>query len=176
MCEITYDRWGLPRVLRKKETCPFIFNEQENIGIFFKGTRKHNYCPFDIFLKDVFFFFFCLTFILDDNLLFWLTISYQKPFVFSVSLFCFQIFTIKFNLWPKVGLTYAISIVKWFFFNFCLRKYFLLFFAEFELLMFYNSIVKISEKLNKWNLLKIGLQVTYPTDFCMIWLHFYYGN
>ena len=34
---------------------------------------------------------------------------------------------------------------------------FLLFFAEFELLMFYNNIVKISEKMNKWNLLKIWL-------------------
>ena len=35
------------------------------------------------------------------------------------------------------------------FWNFCLRKHFLLFFAEFELVMFYNNIVKISEKLNK---------------------------
>ena len=33
--------------------------------------------------------------------------------------------------------------------NFCLRKYFLLFFAEFKLLMFYNNIVKISEKFNQ---------------------------
>ena len=42
--------------------------------------------------------------------------------------------------------------------------------------MFYNNIVKISEKLNKSNLLKIWLQVTYPTDFCIIWHHFYYGE
>ena len=41
------------------------------------------------------------------------------------------------------------------FWNVCLRKYFLIFFAEFELLMFYNDIVKISEKLNKWDWLKI---------------------
>ena len=34
--------------------------------------------------------------------------------------------------------------------------------------MFHNNIVKISEKLNKWNLLKICLQVTYPTDFYII--------
>ena len=60
------------------------------------------------------------------------------------------------------------------FWNVCLRKYFLIFFAEFELLMFYNNIVKISEKLNKWDWLKIWFQVTYPIDFCMIWLHFYY--
>ena len=30
--------------------------------------------------------------------------------------------------------------------------------------MFYNNIVKISEKLKKWNLLKNWLQVTYPID------------
>ena len=49
-----------------------------------------------------------------------------------------------------------------FFLNFSLRQYILLFFAEFELLMFRNNIVKISEKINKRNLLKICLQVTYP--------------
>ena len=55
--------------------------------------------------------------------------------------------TLKLNLSPKIGLTNAISIVV-IFWNFCLSKYFLLFFAEFELLMIHN-IVKISEKLNK---------------------------
>ena len=59
--------------------------------------------------------FFVWYFILDENILFWLTISYQKPFVFSVSVFCCQIFTLKLNLRPKVGLTHAFSIVKWFF-------------------------------------------------------------
>ena len=118
--------------------------------------------------------FFAWRFILNENILFWLTISKQKPFVFSVSVFCSQIFTVKLNLRPKIGLTYAISIVKWFFRSFCLRKYFLLFFAEFKLLMFHNNIVKISEKLDKWNLLKICLQITYPTDFCKIHIHFYY--
>ena len=58
---------------------------------------------------------FCLAFILNENILFWLTISYQKPFVFSVSVFCSQIFTLKLNLRPNIGLTYAISIVKRFF-------------------------------------------------------------
>ena len=42
--------------------------------------------------------------------------------------------------------------------------------------MFHNNIVKISEELNKLNLLKICLQVTYPTDFCIICIHFYYGK
>ena len=40
--------------------------------------------------------------------------------------------------------------------------------------MFHNNIVKISEKINKWNLLKIYLQVTYPTYFCLICIQFYY--
>ena len=59
--------------------------------------------------------FFAWRFILNENILFWLTISYQKPFVFSVSVFCSQICTLKLNLSPKIGLTYAISIVKWLF-------------------------------------------------------------
>ena len=62
--------------------------------------------------------FFTWRFILNENLLFWLTISYQKPFVFSISVFCCQIFTLKLNLRLKVVLTYAISIVKWLFGNF----------------------------------------------------------
>ena len=53
-------------------------------------------------------------------------------------------------------------------FYFSLRKYVLLFFAEFQLLMFHNNIVKISENLNKRVLLKTSLQVTYPADFCII--------
>ena len=52
---------------------------------------------------------------LNDSILFWLTISYQKPFAFPVSVFYSQIFTLKLNLRPKIGLTYAISIVKWLF-------------------------------------------------------------
>ena len=58
--------------------------------------------------------FFAWHFILNENILFWLTTSNQKPFIFSVSVICSQIFTVKLNLWPKIGLTYAISIVKWF--------------------------------------------------------------
>ena len=43
--------------------------------------------------------------------------------------------------------------------------------------MFHNSIVKISEKkMKKGNLFKICLQITYPTDFCIIYIHFYYGK
>ena len=42
--------------------------------------------------------------------------------------------------------------------------------------MFHNNIVKMSEKLNKRNLLTICLQVTYPTDFCIICIQFYNGK
>ena len=73
-------------------------------------------------------------------------------------------------------MTYAISRVKVIFWNFGLRKYFLFYFAEFELIMFHNNIVKISEK--KWTrgLLLICLQVTYLTNFCIISCHFYSGE
>ena len=65
-------------------------------------------------------------------------------------MFCSQIFTQKLKLRPKIGLIYAVSIdSKVIFGDFCLRKYFLLFFAEFALLMFYNNIVKISEKIEQ---------------------------
>ena len=60
--------------------------------------------------------------------------------------------------------------------NFCLRNVYLVFFAEFELLMFHNNIMNISERLNERDLLKICLQVTYPIDFCIICIHFYYGK
>ena len=59
--------------------------------------------------------FFAWRFILNENILFWLTVSYQKPFVFSISVFCSQKYTLQFNLRPKIGLTNAIAIVKWFF-------------------------------------------------------------
>ena len=59
--------------------------------------------------------FFAWRFTLNENILFCLTIYYQKPFVFYVSVFCSQIFTQKIKLRPKVGLTYAISIVKFLF-------------------------------------------------------------
>ena len=56
-----------------------------------------------------------------------------------------------------------------FFFFLLLLLLLLFFFAEFEALMFHNNIVKISEKLNKRNLLKVCPQVTYPTYFYIIW-------
>ena len=119
--------------------------------------------------------FFAWSFILNENILFWLSISCQKPCLLCFCVLFSNIYTkikVKAKSWSDLCNFYR-KVIFW---NFCLRKYFLLFFAEFELLTFYNNIVKISEKLNKWNVLKIWLQVTYPTDFCMIWLHFYYGK
>ena len=45
-----------------------------------------------------------------------------------------------------------------------------------SVLMFHNNTMKISDKLNQRNLLKICLQVTYPTDFCIIYIRFHYGK
>ena len=112
--------------------------------------------------------FFAWRFIINENILFWLTISYQKPFVFSVSVFCYRKFTTKLNLRPNIGLTYAISTVKCCFFLILYKKIFFTFLCWIWILMFHNIIVKISEKLNQRNLLKNCLQVTYPTDFCTI--------
>ena len=42
--------------------------------------------------------------------------------------------------------------------------------------MFHNNIVKISEKNEQVELRVICLQVTNPTDFCIICIHFYYGK
>ena len=83
------------------------------------SVNTPHYCPFDISWKDL----FCLAFYFKWKSLFWQTISYQKPFVFSVSVFCSQIFTLNLNVQPKVGLTYALYS-KVIFSNFFLRKYF----------------------------------------------------
>ena len=50
--------------------------------------------------------------VFNETILFRLTISHQNPFVFSVSVFNSQKYTLTLNLRPNVGLTYAISIVK----------------------------------------------------------------
>ena len=71
--------------------------------------------PFTVLSTSLGKTFFAWRFILNDDILYWLCISYQKPFVFSVSVFSSQICNLKLNLRPKIGLTYANSIVKWFF-------------------------------------------------------------
>ena len=59
---------------------------------------------------------------------------------------------------------FLLSNSKVIFLNFCIRKYFLLFFAEFKLLMFQNIIVKIWEKLDQRNLLKNGTETVQQQD------------
>ena len=97
------------------------------------------YCPFYISRKDV---FFAGRFILNENLLFRLTISYQKPFVFSVSLFCSQIFysKIKFtarsrsdlcNFYSKVVVFYYYYLCFYFLFIFLFLFFFFFFFFFF---------------------------------------------
>ena len=104
-----------------------------------------NYCPFDISRKEV----FCLAFYLK-----W------KHFVLidyilseTICLFCFCV--LFSNMYPKIKFiaknwsdlcNFFSKVIFW---NFCLNKYFLLFFAEFELLMFHNNIVKISRKIEQ---------------------------
>ena len=132
-----------------------------------------SYCPFDISWKDV----FCLAFYLKWKYF----VLFDCIFSEIICLFCFCV--LFSNMYPKIKFIakswsdlcnfYYSNVI---FLNFCPSKYFLLFFAEFELLMFHNNIVKISEKLNKQNLSKICLQVTYPTNFCIIFIHFYYGK
>ena len=129
------------------------------------------YCPFNITRKDVFclpFYFKCRYFVLTDHIL-----------LETICLFCFCV--LFSNKYPKIKFMaknwsdLCNFYSKVIFFNFCLRKYFLLLFAEFELLIFHNNTVKISEKW-KSGTLKICLQVTYPTDFCIICFHFYNGK
>ena len=91
---------------------------------------------------------------------------HQKTFVVSVSMFCFkyllqnQFYGQKW-IWPKAN---------WIFGNFLSRNIFCFFFTDFKLLMFRNYTVKISEVLNKWNLLKTCI------DFCLFCSHFYWGK
>ena len=98
------------------------------------------------------------------------------PFCFCVlfsNIYCKIKFTVK--NWSDLRNLYSKVI---FFLNtmYLSKKIILLFFAEFELFMFNNNIVKLSEIWNMRNLLKICLPVTYPTDFCIICIHFQYGK
>ena len=65
------------------------------LAIFIDKKIGLAYCPFG---KK----FFAWHFILNENILFWLTISCQNLFVFYVSVFS-QIFTQKLKLRPKVS-------------------------------------------------------------------------
>ena len=110
-------------------------------------VRGNSYCPFDISWKDVFclaFYFKWKLFVLTDHILSETICLSYFSILFS-NIYTKSKFTAK--CWSDLCNFYS-KVIFW---NFCLRKYFLLSFAEFKLLMFHNNIVKISEKLNKWN-------------------------
>ena len=84
----------LKKVTYYKWIAVLVWSETGPLHLAFRtGTSKS--WPFDITRKDVFAF----RFILNDNILFWSYISYQKPFVLNVSVFCSQI------CYPKIKFT-----------------------------------------------------------------------
>ena len=109
---------------------------------------------------------FAWRFMLKENILFWLSISYQKPFV---CLFLNIDPEIKFLAENCSGLC-----------NFWSKKscfFYLRFFSRLILIIFIlYQYSEISENLNDWNLLKTCLQFTHTVDFCTICIHFYCGE
>ena len=67
------------------------------------------------------------------------------------------------NFYSKLDFSIYLFIYYYYYFFF-----FLLFFTDFKLLGFHNyASVKVSEILNKCNLLKICIQTSYPIDVVM---------
>ena len=106
-------------------------------------------------------------------------------YILSETICLFHFNVLFSNIYPKIKFAaknrsdlciFYSKVIFWIFWIFRLRKYFLLSYVEFKLLMFHNNIVKILEILNKRNLLKTCLQVIYPIGFCIICIHFYYGK
>ena len=103
----------------------------------------------------------------------WLTMSYQKSFLVSVPVLCFQIFTVKLILWPNMGLDLCNFYSNWILEFFFIKNYFLIFFfTDFKLLIFHKNIVKMTEILKTWNLLKTCIHNTSPVEFCIFCSHF----
>ena len=139
-------------------------------------THTHDFigttcCPFDITRKDIFclvFYFKWKYFVLVDHIL-----------SETICLFCLGVLFLC--IYSKIKFTVIILsdlcnfYSKVIFWNFCLRKYLFLFFAEFELLMFHNNIVEISVKM-EYELVE-NLPPSYlPYRFCITCIHFYYGK
>ena len=65
--------------------------------------------------------------------------------IFSVSVFCYQICSLKLNLQPIFSLTYAITIVKWFFgFIYLFILFFFIFFFFFFLFFFFFFLLDLN--------------------------------
>ena len=107
--------------------------------------------------------FFACHFIRNGNIDFRVTASCQQPLVFTVSQLCFLIFTIIIHFMAKNGSDPCnfYSKLGFWIFVFLRNHFFLLFFCmDFIFLMFHSNTVKISEILNKGNLLKTCLMFT----------------
>ena len=79
----------------------------------------------------------------------------SKQLSFSVPVLCLEMFTVKLIFRPTVGLTYAISIINLIFdWNSFIRQYFCF---SALILNYWCSIIMLrhSEILNLWNLLKL---------------------
>ena len=96
--------------------------------------------------------FYAWCFILNENIFFWLTVSYQK----TICHFPFLCFVLKYLTLIKLMAKNWSGLCKWFFWKVWLWNIyiFLFFFAEFELLTFHNNTVKISEKLSNWEIVE----------------------
>ena len=129
-------------------------NIQWNLKVNFGGKRNRT-IVLSTFLGKT---FFAWRFILNENILFWLTMSYQKPHKS-------YIFTVKLNLRQKICLTYAISfIVKWFFGVFVKENIFYFSLLNLNYWCFTTILWKFQKNWTSGTL-NICLQATYPTDF-----------
>ena len=84
-----------------------------------------------------------------------------------ISVFCSQIFALKLYLrpnWSDVCNFYrkVIFLINIYIYK---KKYILLFFADFYLILIFHNIVKSSENLYKWKLLKTCCLLIYPIIF-----------
>ena len=139
-----------------------------------------NYCPFDITRKNVVFFsFFRLAFYLK-----WKCIA-KIDHILSETTCLFCSCVLFSNIYPKITFTaknwsdlYNLYS-KVFVWNFVWENIFFPFLAEFWIIdvsqQYYENFRK-NECAEPVELLNIYLQVTYPTDFCIICINFCYGK
>ena len=129
---------------RSRQFCAEWQENKHNFNKRFPKCLLTTQCPLDITWKD-----FLPGGFLNEKL-FCSDWPYfiRNYLLFSVSVLCSQICTLKLNLHRNIGLTYAISIVNDFL-EFCLWKYFLLFFAEFKIVeisqQFCKKIIRIEQ-------------------------------
>ena len=171
---------------KRRITCSYCSLDisRKNVFFFFFFLFCFFFFFFFFFFLYFFFFFFFFFFFLFVCLAFYFKWNYFVvidhilseticPFCFCV-LFSKSYSKIKFtaknwsnlcNFYFKVIYKKKLSKKIFFYFSFLNFKYWC-----------YATLWKIRKKMNKRNLLKICRQVTYPTDFCIICIHVYYGK